>query len=54
MAGTAAVTDEQRVEPARVREARLLALEALNRYPWWAGQRDRYAAWKQLQEAGRG
>ncbi|MGW4425794.1 hypothetical protein [Streptosporangium sp. NPDC004631] len=49
-----AMTDEQRQLLAEVREQRLLALEALNNNPWWAGQRDRYAAWKQLQEAARG
>lgn len=46
-----AMTDEQRQLLAEVREQRLLALEALNNNPWWAGQRDRYAAWKRLQEA---
>lgn len=49
-----AMTDEQRQLLAEVREARLLALEVLNNNPWWAGQRDRYAAWKRLQEAARG
>lgn len=49
-----AMTDEQRRLLAEVREQRLTALEALNGHPWWAGQRDRYAAWKRLQEAARG
>ena len=49
-----AMTDEQRRLLAEVREQRLLALEVLNNNPWWAGRRDRYAAWKQLQEAARG
>lgn len=48
-----AMTDEQRQLLAEVREARLLALEVLNGHPWWAGQRDRYGAWKRLQEAAR-
>ncbi|MEU4410786.1 hypothetical protein AB0F88_40300 [Streptosporangium sp. NPDC023963] len=48
-----AITDEQRAELVEAREARLTALEALNRHPWWEQpeQRDRYAAWKALQAA---
>ncbi|GHE48760.1 hypothetical protein GCM10017673_57980 [Streptosporangium violaceochromogenes] len=52
-AGTAAITDGQRSELARAREARLLALEALNRHPWWATADDRHAAWTRLQKAAR-
>ncbi|MGC5012500.1 hypothetical protein ACLQ2R_17185 [Streptosporangium sp. DT93] len=51
-----AQTEEQGEELARVREERLLALEALNRHPWWGQDRqrqDRYAAWKALQAAAR-
>ena len=46
-----AMTDEQRQLLAEVREQRLVALEVLNNNPWWAGRRDRYAAWRRLQEA---
>ncbi|MFF3443663.1 hypothetical protein [Streptosporangium sp. NPDC002721] len=52
-----AQTEEQGEELARVREERLLALEALNRHRWWDGaeqKRDRHAAWKALQQAARG
>ncbi|GAA3081759.1 hypothetical protein [Streptosporangium carneum] len=35
-AGEAEVTEEQRAELAGVREARLQALEALDRREWWA------------------
>ncbi|MFI6513597.1 hypothetical protein ACIBCT_38840 [Streptosporangium sp. NPDC050855] len=52
-----AQTEEQGGRLARVPEERLLALEALNRHPWWQQdeqRRDRYAAWKALQEAARG
>jgi hypothetical protein len=51
-----AQTEEQGEELARVREERLLALEALNGHPWWQQdeqRRDRYAAWKALQAAAR-
>ncbi|MEV8638820.1 hypothetical protein AB0395_44910 [Streptosporangium sp. NPDC051023] len=47
------MTDEQRAELAQVREARLQALEALNKHPWWAEQRDRHAAWMALQKAAK-
>ncbi|MEV7013250.1 hypothetical protein [Streptosporangium sp. NPDC051022] len=46
-----AMTDEQREELAQVREARLQALEALNRHPWWKDAGDRYAAQKALRQA---
>ncbi|MEV7008524.1 hypothetical protein [Streptosporangium sp. NPDC051022] len=46
-----AMTDEQRAELVEVREARLQALEALNRHPWWATAGDRYAAQKALRKA---
>lgn len=49
-----AISEEQREQLAAAREARLQALEALNRHPWWGGERDRYAAWMALQKAAKG
>ncbi|MEV7006248.1 hypothetical protein [Streptosporangium sp. NPDC051022] len=46
-----AMTDEQRAELAEVREARLRALETLNRHPWWRDVDDRYTAQKALRQA---
>jgi hypothetical protein len=39
-----AMTDEQAAELAEAREARLTALETMNRHPWWTTVRDRHAA----------
>ncbi|MEV7006238.1 hypothetical protein [Streptosporangium sp. NPDC051022] len=49
-----AMTDEQRAEPEAAREARLQALEALNRHEWWGGTGGRHAAWMAPQKAARG
>lgn len=49
-----AMTDEQRDQLVEVREARLAALEALNRHPWWGQQHDRHAAKTALWKAARG
>ncbi|GAA3039693.1 hypothetical protein [Streptosporangium longisporum] len=49
-----AMTDEQQEQLAEVREARLVALETMNRHPWWGQQRDRYAAKMALLKAARG
>ncbi|MFB9681195.1 hypothetical protein [Streptosporangium vulgare] len=51
-----AMTDEQREELTAARSARLDALEALNRHPWWEQpeqRRDRHAAWMALQKAAK-
>jgi len=49
-----AMTDEQKAQLAEVREARLTALEAMNRHPWWATAGDRHAAKTALWKAARG
>lgn len=51
-----AMTDEQKQGLADARSARLDALDALNRHPWWGQDEqrgDRYAAWTALQKAAR-
>jgi len=48
------MTDEQRAGLAEAREARLTALETLNRHPWWGQQDNRHAAWTALQKAAKG
>ncbi|GAA3086076.1 hypothetical protein [Streptosporangium carneum] len=50
-AGEAEVTEEQRAELAQVREARLEALETLDKHPFWAEQQDRHEAWMALRTA---
>ena len=47
------MTDEQRAL-VEVREARLTALETMNRHPWWATVHDRHAAKTALWKAARG
>jgi len=48
-----AMTDEQHTELAEARNARLAALEALNRHPWWGTVDDPYKARIALQTAAR-
>ncbi|MEV8639434.1 hypothetical protein AB0395_48075 [Streptosporangium sp. NPDC051023] len=47
------MTDEQRAELAEVREARLVALEALNAHQFWVTVDGRHAAWMALQKAAK-
>ncbi|GIH91922.1 hypothetical protein ACFFMN_34055 [Planobispora siamensis] len=47
------VSDEQWSELARVRTARMEALEALDRHSWWSEVGDRYAARQSLRKAAR-
>ncbi len=54
VAGTAAITEQQRTRWASARAARLDRLDDVTRHEWWDTVDDRYAASLALQKAAKG